>query len=157
MKTKEIIFSVAYVILTTALCVTCNIACTNSTSSTSQSTESRWKNVSSLEEFKQQFRGTTWESHDTYSYRIVVNQTGTKAELYFNLHMPDRDHWSLQCECITDIYEMYSMYEGDYIRVALKSDGDTKGSLHFKKDGTPLDFYDEKGGCFGKLHLVSNN
>ena len=153
MKTRKSILSVIYAIFTTILSVTCIIAC----SSNSQSTESKWKKVSSLEEFKQQFKGTTWESYDTYSYRIVVNPTGTGAKLYFNLHMPNRDEWSLQCECITDIYEMYSMYEGDCIRVALKANGDTKGSLHFKKDGTPMDFYDEKGGCFGQLHLVSNN
>jgi hypothetical protein len=37
MKTKEIIIAVVFVIFTTALCVTCNLACRNSSSSSAQS------------------------------------------------------------------------------------------------------------------------
>lgn len=121
-----------------------------------ENTSSSWKDVSSLSEFKQQFKGTTWECNtSSYSQRFEVDATGNKVTMYLNLHMRDRDMWSKECVCTADIYDGYDEYDGDYIRVRLVTlDGDKKGTLNFRKDGTPTTFR-YLGDDKGRIHLIS--
>ena len=130
-------------------------SCTSNTTKTNED-ESAWKKVSSLAEFKQQFKGSTWECNtSSYSQRFEVDATGNRVTMYLNLHMRDRDAWSKECVCTTDIYDGYDYGDGDYIRVRLEKegDGDSKGVLVFGKDGTPRVFR-YLGDDKGRIYLI---
>lgn len=120
----------------------------------SYSASPTWKAVSNLTELKQQLKGTTWECHHSYSERVVFDSDGNGANLYFNLHFKDRDKWEHRGHYTLEIENAYNIYEGDYIRVLMKSVDGVEASIHFEKDGTnPVFIY--HFAEHGEIHLVA--
>ena len=94
---------------------------------------SKWKKVSNLDEFKQQFVGTTWIARDTYDSKFVINSNNTLTK-YFRL--PNHD-WKKERDYNYKVYEFDDEYRGGkYIQVTFDN-GDV---MFFESDGTPKYF-----------------
>ena len=109
--------------------------------------ESKWKTVSNLEQFKSQIKGTTWVAYySDYDSKIVIEDGFATA--YTDLHYGNSG-WGMKTRCSIEYVEYNT------IQVQLTDmEGHYYGTLIFESDGTPVKFLNAFDSYCGSISLV---